>query len=131
MNFVYVRPTLAFGAADDTAREGDVYFTVGPRVHAYLGDLGDNPDVEEFRGYGDLQLVLGQNGGLQLAATGRIGSHADKGSLQLDLSYPLRPILHNNVDIFLHAQFFTGYGESLLLYNDSDTTFRLGLSLIR
>jgi outer membrane phospholipase A len=129
MNFIYVRPIFTFG--DPAGDERGLFLTVAPRVHAYLGDLSDNPDIKEFRGYGDLRMVFGQREGLQLAAIGRIGSHADKGSLELDLTYPLRPLLGRNVDMFLHAQFFTGYGESLLLYNDSDNTFRLGLSLIR
>jgi outer membrane phospholipase A len=129
MNFVYVRPIFTFGDAAGDPR--GLFLTVAPRVHAYLGDLSDNPDIKEFRGYGDLRLVFGQREGLQLATIGRIGSHADKGSLELDLTYPLRALFGRNIDMFLHAQFFTGYGESLLLYNDSDNTFRLGLSLIR
>lgn len=128
-NYIYVRPIFTFG--DPAGDKRGLFLTVAPRVHAYLGDLDDNPDIKEFRGYGDLRMVFGQREGLQLAATGRIGSHGDKGSLQLDLTYPLRPLLGNNVDMFLHAQYFTGYGESLLLYNDADNTFRLGLSLIR
>jgi outer membrane phospholipase A len=134
VNYVYVRPTLTFGATaadEDHHRTGGLFLTVAPRLHAYVGHDDDNPDIEEFRGYGDLQLVVGQRGGLQLAAIGRVGSDFDKGSLQLDLTYPLRPLLRDNVDIFLHGQFFTGYGESLLLYNERDTTFRLGVSLIR
>jgi outer membrane phospholipase A len=128
-NYVYVRPIFTFG--DPAGDQRGLFMTVAPRVHAYVGDLSDNPDIKEFRGYGDLRLVFGQRDGLQLAAIGRIGSHADKGSVELDLTYPLRALLGRNVDMFLHAQFFTGYGESLLLYNDSDNTFRLGVSLIR
>jgi outer membrane phospholipase A len=128
-NYIYVRPIFTFG--DPAGDQRGLFLTVAPRVHAYLGDLSDNPDIKEFRGYGDLKMVFGQREGLQLAAIGRIGSHADKGSLELDLTYPLRPLLGNNVDMFLHAQYFTGYGESLLLYNDADNTFRLGVSLIR
>jgi outer membrane phospholipase A len=134
VNYLYVRPSFTFGATpgeEDHSRVGGLFLSVAPRLHAYLGDDEDNPDIEEFRGYGDLLLVLGQRRGLQLAAIGRIGSDFDKGSLQLDLTYPLRPLLQDNVDIFLHGQFFTGYGESLLLYDESDTTFRVGVSLIR
>jgi outer membrane phospholipase A len=129
MNFVYVRPIFTFG--DPAGDKRGLFLTVSPRVHAYVGDLSDNPDIKEFRGYGDLRLVFGRREGLQLAATGRIGSDWDKCSLQLDATYPLRPLLGRNVDVFLHAQFFTGFGESLLLYNESDNTFRFGLSLIR
>jgi outer membrane phospholipase A len=133
MNFVYVRPSITFGApeVEEAGGRGGLFLTVAPRVHTYIGRLSDNPDVEDFRGYGDLRVTVGRRGGLQLAAIGRIGDDWDKGSLQLDLSYPLRPLLRNNIDVFLHAQFFTGYGESLLLYNDADTTFRIGVSLIR
>ena len=134
VNYVYVRPSFTFGATagdEDQAAWAGCSSPSAPRLHAYVGHDEDNPDIEEFRGYGDLQLIVGQRRGLQLAAIGRIGSDWDKGSLQLDLTYPLRPLLQDNVDIFLHGQFFTGYGESLLLYDESDTTFRMGVSLIR
>jgi outer membrane phospholipase A len=132
VNFLYVRPTFTFGAAPhDDPRFGRLFVSVSPRLHAYFGSDDDNPDIEEFRGYGDLRVTLGERNGLQLAATGRLGNDWDKGSLQLDLSYPLRPLLRNNGDVFLHGQFFTGYGESLLLYDESDTTFRVGVSLVR
>jgi hypothetical protein len=105
---------------------------VEDRVPVVVQDRGDRSGRQrvELRqpGRGD---PVGQRGGLQLAAIGRIGDDWDKGSLQLDLSYPLRPLLRNNIDVFLHAQFFTGYGESLLDYNESDTTFRVGLAVVR
>jgi phospholipase A1 len=128
INYFYVRPNFTFG---DAARDPrGLFLSVAPRFHVYL-DKEDNPDINDYRGYGDLRLTTGWRTGLQLAAIGRIGADGDKGSLELDLTYPLSALLQSNIDAFLHAQLFTGYGESLLEYNESDTTFRLGFSFIR
>ena len=140
MNIVYASPILTFGSAGDArltsdrrsgGGDGDFFVAVAPRVWAYVFDLDDNPDIYQYRGYGDLRLVAGWRGGLQAALTGRIGNDFDKGSLQLDLTYPLRKLAVEDLGMYLHAQVFTGFGESLLEYDQSDTTFRLGLSLVR
>ena len=125
LNIAYVRPIFVVGD------EQDLFLTIAPRAFTYIGDLGDNPDIEDYRGYGDLRLVTGWANGLQLATIGRLGDDWDKGSLQFDLSYPLRRILDDNLDVYLHAQVFTGFGESLRDYDESDNTFRIGISLVR
>lgn len=125
MNIAYVRPIFVFG------EEKGLFLTLAPRVFTYVQDVDDNPDIADYRGHADLRATVGWDGGLQLAAVARLGDDADKGSLQLDLTYPLRQRLGGNMDVYLHAQFFTGYGESLLDYNRSDNTFRLGISMVR
>jgi outer membrane phospholipase A len=72
-----------------------------------------------------------RRGGFQAAFTGRVGNNFDKGSLQIDLTYPLQKLAVRDLGMYLHGQFFTGFGESLLEYDQSTTTFRLGLSLVR
>ena len=125
LNIAYVRPIFVFGD------ESNFFVTVAPRAYVYLGSLDDNPDIKDYRGYADLRLTTGWAGGLQFGAVGRLGDDWDKGSLELDMSYPLRAASRGNFDVFLYAQFFTGYGESLLGYKDADNTFRLGLSIVR
>ena len=128
INIAYVRPVFTFG---DSGSGRGFFVAVAPRVWAYVFSLRDNPDIADYRGYGDLTLITGWRGSLQLAAMGRMGNDWDKGALQLDLTYPLRQITAKNLDLYLDAQFFTGYGESLLEYNESTTTFRIGVSLVR
>ena len=79
----------------------------------------------------DLRVVAGWRGGFQAAFLARLGNDFDKGSLQVDLSYPLQRLAIRDLGMYLHGQFFTGYGESLLEYDESTTSFRLGLSLVR
>jgi outer membrane phospholipase A len=140
MNTVYISPILTFGdPGHDRLREqagrsaDDTFFVaVAPRVWAYVLDIDDtNQDIYHYRGYGDLRLVAGWRGGFQAAFIGRLGNDWDKGSLQVDLTYPLQKLAVRDLGMYLHAQLFTGYGESLLEYNESDTTFRMGLSLVR
>jgi phospholipase A1 len=123
VNTVYLRPMVVFGDRED------LFLTVAPTVWHYISQP-DSPPLDNYRGHGDLRMVGGWTTGLQLAAIGRLGDQSGKGSLQLDLSYPLRG-LGANVDLFLHAQLFTGYGETLLFYDQYDTQFRVGFSLIR
>ena len=130
LNIVYIRPIFTWGD-DGTSGSTDFFIAVAPRLWAYWGDTDENPDIYRYRGYGDLKLITGWRSGLQAAATVRIGNDFDKGSLLLDLSYPLRGISSGNFDFYLYGQLFTGVGESLLEYDESDTTFRLGVSLVR
>jgi len=126
VNSFYVQPIFTLGDKDA------LFLTVAPKAYVYLGSLADNPDITDYRGYFDLKFIFGQADGLQAAITGRIGDDWDKGSVQLDLSYPLRKIIFDSLDIYLHAQLFNGYGESLLRYDEQQgTTFRVGLSLVR
>jgi len=49
---------------------------------------------------------------------------------ELDLAYPLRR-LGLDVNGYVHMQYFNGYGETLLDYNQRNKSqFRIGLSLV-
>jgi len=118
-NIAYFRPTLVLGSPDK------VHLTLQPRVYGYLGDLSDNPDIADYRGYFDLRAELTWHD-WQLSAYGRMGKDWDNFSLQVDLTYRIP-----KTGIYLDAQYFTGYGESLLLYNQRSDAFRFGISLYR
>jgi outer membrane phospholipase A len=124
MNMIYLRPTLVFG------RDDSFQLTLQPRVWGYIGGLSDNRDLDEYRGYFDLRAVVGWRRGLQLAALGRMGHEGNHTSLQLDLTYPTMQ-LFSSFSVYLQAQYFTGYGESLLLYNQRTDVFRVGFALYR
>ena len=127
LNIAYIRPSFTFGDA-----KGDgLFLTFAPKAFAYIGDIGDNPDIKDYRGHFELRGIVGWQEGLQLSTIGRVGDDWDKGSVQFDLSYPLRKVFAGNIDLFLHAQYFNGFGESLLEYNESTSAFRLGVSLVR
>jgi outer membrane phospholipase A len=123
LNIAYLRPSLTLGTDEK------FMFTLIPRAWIYLGDLSDNPDIANYRGYADLRAIIGHKG-LQLSALGRMGNEANRGSVQLDLTYPLTR-LWGTFSVYLHAQYFTGFGESLLDYNQRSSAFRAGFSLYR
>jgi outer membrane phospholipase A len=125
LNIVYFRPTFTLGKPDE------LQWTVSPRVWVYVGDLSDNPDMEDYRGYADLRMILGWARGVQLSTIGRLGDDGEHGSIQLDLTYPLMRLLAGSFSVYLHAQYFNGYGESLLLYNEKGSSWRLGFALFR
>jgi outer membrane phospholipase A len=140
LNIAYVSPIFTFGDdgvdnvrrdANDADGGSDFFVAVAPRLWMYLTDNSDNPDIYQYRGYGDLRLVAGWRGGFQAALTARLGNDFDKGALQVDLTYPLQKLAIRDLGMYLHGQFFTGYGESLIEYDESTTSFRLGLSLVR
>ena len=124
MNITYLRPTFTFGKGDN------FQLSLTPRAWIYVGDLSDNPDIARYRGYADLRGSAGWPRGLQLAALGRLGHTGDHGSVQLDLTYPTMQFW-GSFSIYLHAQYFTGYGESLLEYKQRSSAFRVGFSLYR
>jgi phospholipase A1 len=125
LNLLFVQPTFDFGDPEQ------FHFYVSPKAYIYIGDLSQNPDIAKFRGYVDARFVVGWRHGLELSALGRIGSDANRGSVLLDLTYPLRDLLFQNVDVYVDAQYFNGYGESLIEYNTRQNEFRIGFALVR
>lgn len=125
LNIVYFEPSVRFGLEDG------LQLTLAPRVWAYVGSLSDNPDIAKYRGYVSLRSVVGWAKGWQLSAVGRLGADANRGSVQLDLTYPLMKVLFGNSSLYLQAQYFYGYGESLLEYNQLGSSFRVGFALYR
>jgi outer membrane phospholipase A len=125
LNLLFVQPTFNFGDPEN------FHFYVSPKAYVYIGDLSQNPDIAVYRGYVDARFVAGWKHGLEASVIGRIGSHANRGSVLLDLTYPLRDLLFNNVDVYVDAQYFNGYGESLLEYNTRQSEFRIGFALVR
>jgi phospholipase A1 len=123
LNITYLRPILTIG------NDEELHLTLMPRAWVYLGDLSDNPDIARYRGYVDLRTILSYKG-LQLSAYGRMGNHTDRGSIQLDLTYPLRKFW-GTFSAYLHVQYLNGFGESLLEYNERSTAWRAGFSLYR
>lgn len=105
---------------------------VEPRARAYL-EKSDNPDIAVYRGYVDLQAsVVGRNS-WGAAVTGRIGSHADRGSLQAELTHPLSSWSNGHVQGFLYLQTFLGWSETLLSYDQRTAAPRilLGYAITR
>jgi outer membrane phospholipase A len=50
---------------------------------------------------------------------------------QVDPSYPLMQFLDKNLSLYLYSQHFTGYGESLLRYDERSWALRFGFAIYR
>lgn len=80
----------------------------------------DNADIVDYLGHGDLELRYYRGHGM-------LSAIARSRSLQVDLALPLRIFDIENSN--LHLQYFHGYGESLIDYNQSHTTYGIGFSV--
>jgi len=125
LNIAYLRMPFVFGDEDN------FYVSLEPRAWFYVGNLPDNPDLTDYRGYVDLRLKAGWARGLQVAAWARAGQDFNRGSAQVDVTYPLHNLLSRSFSLYLQAQYFNGYGESLLYYNEHSETWRVGIGLFR
>ena len=88
----------------------------------------NNPDITHYLGHGDLELRYSQRGNWEASLLVR------KRSWQLDLSAPwtswrwLVNAIPGEHNTNIHFQYFSGYGESLIDYNQRHSTWGLGLS---
>jgi len=72
----------------------------------------DNPDISRFLGYGELTAEYRHKAfSVMMTARDNLRSQDNRGSLQLDLAFPIRN------DVSFYIQVFDGYGESLIDYN--------------
>ena len=119
----YVKPIFTLGERTDW------HWTLAPKLLAYLNTT-DNPDIADYRGYAELEVAYGKDDSWQFKIWGRKGS-AGFGT-QVDVTYPLPGLTFGNLNGYLLLQYFDGYGESLLSYNQRlKSQFRLGLAVVR
>lgn len=84
-------------------------------------EKSDNPDIGDYMGHGDLQIVRvwdGHEFALMLRPSPK------GGAAQFDWAFPIHNMLRG------HVQLFSGYGESLIDYNHRATYAGVGLSLL-
>ncbi|MGB6008567.1 phospholipase A [Castellaniella sp.] len=121
LNDVYLQPEFSYRF------DGGSQLSFQPRVKAYLAtdrDMG----YQDYLGYVDWKLRWAQDNGLGLSGLYRQGSQGY--ATQIEATWPLqRTFLHMNG--YLYAQYFRGYGETLLGYNQkSDPQVRIGIALV-
>lgn len=124
LNTFNLRAAMVFGPIDSW------HLLVIPEVFAYLNESGNNPNLRDYRGNAQLRLRLGKTQGPMLMATGRLGRDTSRSSIKLDLTWPFRTRLLSFETYFL-IQYFNGYGESLLAYDQESEALRAGISLVR
>jgi phospholipase A1/A2 len=124
-------------AADKIASNGD-RFTLQARVWDRISeraDKDDNPDISNFIGRAELagSWNFGTGAGIDKTAhtLGLTVRHAMKsparGSVKLEY---LRSLGNTNSGLRFHTQLFSGYGDSLIDYNQKRTVLSVGLSLV-
>lgn len=86
-------------------------------------DGDDNPDIEEYMGNFELSATF-KRGNHRLSAVVRHNlSASQRGAIQLDYGFPISDSLS------FTAQFFTGYGESMITYNEKVSRIGIGFRL--
>ncbi|MBW2192580.1 MAG: phospholipase A [Deltaproteobacteria bacterium] len=124
-NFLYAKPYFFFY---DTKRR--LGLQVAPKIWAYIhNDEETNPDLDDYRGYFELDMKLGKADDLMLGSYFR---WADEGaSIQLDLTYPVHRLPFSTFDFYLQAQYVNALAESLINYRERTEAVRLGFSIVR
>lgn len=121
LNIVYARLGFVIGPLTGW------HAIISPKVYYYL-DVSDR--LATYRGYGDLTVALARNDAAQLSVTTRAARAKGKGSVQVDLTQPIN-IPWLNLHAYAHLQYFDGYGESLLNYDQRSSVWRLGVAFAR
>jgi phospholipase A1/A2 len=85
----------------------------------------ENRDIKRYYGWGELGTEV-EYRNVVLAVCGRGGTRLDRGNLLVDVGY-----LVPKWDVHLLVQGFTGYGESLIDYDQRASTIRLGVLIRR
>lgn len=88
----------------------------------FQSDGDDNPDISDYMGHYELGIVYKWND-YELGILGRENFATHKGAFQLGFTFPLSSKLRG------YAQYFSGYGESLIDYNHNQQRFGIGVAL--
>jgi len=85
----------------------------------------DNPDIMKYTGFSSIKVRYFLNRHM-VTLLARVNFKTDYGAIEATYSHPL--IID---DVYFYTKFFTGYGESLIDYNNNITKFSVGFSFSR
>ena len=124
-NILYVKPLGIL--YDEASRYG---LQIAPRFWAYVNNDDDtNSDLEEYRGFFDLELKVGRAESFVLGSNLR---WAEEGpSIQLDFTYPLHRLVFKNLDLYFQVQYVNALAESLIDYEEREESLRFGFAIVR
>lgn len=123
LNDVYIQPSINYRFDSGST------LTFAPRIKAYFAVEEENADYTDYAGHVDFNLRWAQDNGAVVSALYRQGASRHR-TTQLDFAWPLKRTWLN-MNGYLHLQYFNGYGETLLGYNQrNESQFRIGLSLV-
>lgn len=86
----------------------------------------DNPDLIDYLGHGEMMIYYLYRKSL-IKAKWRQNFQTGYGAIEASLSYPFA----NQENVYWYAKIFSGYGETLIDYNNYITKFALGFSFSR
>lgn len=122
LNFVYIQPEFNYRLGHGST------LTFAPRIKQYFG-TDENPDYRDYVGYVDWKLRWAMDDGLVLTGLYRQGK-GSRNSTQVEAAWPLKRTFLN-MNGYLHVQYFKGYNETLLGYDQkTGSQFRVGLALV-
>jgi len=102
---------------------------VAPKLWSYVGnDKDNNPDLNDYRGYFDLEVKLGNAKSFVLET--HFQSARKGNSVMFDLTYPLNN-LFKNVDLYFQVEYVNALAESLINYKQRTRAVRLGFAIVR
>ena len=106
----------------------DEHWKISPKIYT-LFSIKDNPDIRDYYGNADVRIQYKRYNFIY-GANIRGNPKTGKGRVLLDFSTPATwPIKNSNM--FYYAEYFNGYGESLLDYDKHIESFRIGMMLSR
>lgn len=123
-NMAYVRPLFSVGSPDDW------HVLFAPQFWFYFLGLEANPQLYQYRGNSSLTTTLAKGNGVSLSLTLLPGEHFEHGSRELDLSIPVH-IPFFDFSTYVMVQYFDGYAEALIDYQQHTSQLRAGIEFVR
>ncbi|HBT34124.1 MAG TPA: phospholipase [Pusillimonas sp.] len=122
LNEAFIQPELNFRF------DGGSQLSFQPRFKTYFSK-DENPDYADYLGYVDWKLRWAQPNGWVITGLYQQGKQG-RATTQLELAWPLKRTFLN-MNGYLHVQYFRGYGQTLLNYQQkSEPQIRFGLALV-
>ncbi|MFC7368060.1 phospholipase A [Vreelandella zhaodongensis] len=109
---------------ENTFQRGDWALTLAPFWRVPESENSDdNPDIKRFMGYGDIRLAKRLQNNHEVEGLLRGNPSAGNYGTQIDYSWPAFNSLR------AHVQYYYGYGESMIDYNNRLHRVSIGFSL--
>ena len=118
-NRAFAETDLSFGS-----------LVLSPKVW-YVINKDGNPDIEKYAGHAEIRVRYEFSDGSRLHLAARRGT--EKGSLEAAYMFKMPFLTDANstitrFDPWVYLQYWTGYGEDLLLYREKSSSVRLGFA---